>query len=328
MNEIEQVKVSIAIPVFNGENYLAQTIDSILGQTYDNIELIICDNASTDRTGAISQHCANTDRRVRYVRNSRNIGLSANFNRAFELSTRKYFKWAAHDDLLAPTFIEKCVAALEREPDAVLAQPLVRMIDSHGRIVPFTEYDAYHLLKINELPLSSLPRPSDRFEALIRQPRPCWAPFGLIRREALAKTALIAPYLWSDVTFGAELALLGRFAIIPEELFFNRDHPARFTTTTILDRETSWRWWCMRDGPPGLLDLCPNWQIQWNLRRIVRKHVTDRRERYRSYVFLLRHVISPYVLSRLAFEPLAALDPRIHATGRRVRAALRRSVQN
>src|SRR5262245_45018612 len=100
-------RVSIGLPIFNGEKYVAQAFDSILAQTYADFELIISDNASTDQTEAICQAYANRDRRIRYYRNNRNLGAAANYNRVFDLSTGVYFKWAAHDDIVLPTFVTK-----------------------------------------------------------------------------------------------------------------------------------------------------------------------------------------------------------------------------
>ena len=74
----DQPTVSLGLPVYNGENYLAATLDALLAQTYRDFELIICDNASTDGTEAIGRRYAAADRRVRYHRNAENIGASAN----------------------------------------------------------------------------------------------------------------------------------------------------------------------------------------------------------------------------------------------------------
>src|SRR5690242_8158644 len=98
MSSTHNVLVSIGMPVFNGENYLVPALDAIRSQTYQNVEIIISDNASTDRTRDIAQKSAQDDRRIRYCRNEKNVGASANFNNTFELSSGKYFKWAAHDD--------------------------------------------------------------------------------------------------------------------------------------------------------------------------------------------------------------------------------------
>src|SRR5581483_7973034 len=113
-------KVSIGLPVYNGENYLAQAIECLLAQTFSDIELIISDNASTDGTEAIARDFAARDRRVRYVRQPLNRGAGWNFSETFRLAQGEYFKWAAHDDLCAPTFIERCVKVLDVDRELVL----------------------------------------------------------------------------------------------------------------------------------------------------------------------------------------------------------------
>ena len=113
-------RVSIGLPVFNGERYLAPAIGSVLGQDFRDLELIVCDNASTDRTPEICAAYARRDARVRYVRNPRNLGAGPNYDRCFRLARGEYFKWAAHDDRLAPDYLSRTVAALDAAPGAVL----------------------------------------------------------------------------------------------------------------------------------------------------------------------------------------------------------------
>jgi glycosyltransferase involved in cell wall biosynthesis len=98
-------KVSIGVPVFNGENYLAQALESILAQDFADFEVIISDNCSTDKTPEICTSFAKRDSRVKYFRNDSNIGASPNYNRTFELSRGEYFKWCAHDDRCGRAFL-------------------------------------------------------------------------------------------------------------------------------------------------------------------------------------------------------------------------------
>src|SRR5215471_14033382 len=101
------LRVSLGLPVYNGQRYLAGAIQAILDQTFSDFELIICDNASTDETESICRDLAARDPRVRYHRNPANIGAAPNFNKTFELSTGEYFKWLAHDDLHEPTYLQR-----------------------------------------------------------------------------------------------------------------------------------------------------------------------------------------------------------------------------
>jgi glycosyltransferase involved in cell wall biosynthesis len=112
--------VSIGMPVCNGAKFITEALDSILNQTFENFELIVSDNASTDETGKICREYMAKDSCIRYYRSKQNFGAAWNFNHVFKLSSGKYFKWAAHDDVIAPDFPLKCVEVLERDPSVVL----------------------------------------------------------------------------------------------------------------------------------------------------------------------------------------------------------------
>lgn len=211
--------VSLGLPVFNGEKYLAQAMESLLAQTYGNFELIVCDNASTDGTEAICRDYASQDRRIRYYRNPRNIGAAPNFNLSFRYSRGTHFKWCAHDDLCAPQFLERCVEVLQKDATAVLAYPKVQIIDAHGDAV-----EVYG----RKLATDS-PRPAERFRSLL-EGHACFEIFGLIRRQVLENTSLIGGYAHGDGVLLARLALFGRFIEIPEILFFERRHAQQSMT--------------------------------------------------------------------------------------------------
>jgi glycosyltransferase involved in cell wall biosynthesis len=206
-------RVSIGLPVYNGEPFLSETIESLVSQSFSDIEIIICDNASSDGTEAICRSFMSKDSRIRYYRNSDNLGPAVNFNWSFKLSCGDYFKWAAHDDICAPDFLARCVEILDRDVGAVLAYPKAMIIDTMGR-----ELEPYDL----KLPTDS-PNPVERFEALLRGHK-CFEVFGLIRRDALAKTCLIGAHAHGDGVLLSRLALIGRFEEIPEYLLFSRRH--------------------------------------------------------------------------------------------------------
>lgn len=219
-------RVSVGLPVYNRERFVGQAIESILAQTFSDFELIICDNASTDRTGAICQAYAEKDARIRYYRNETNIGAAKNFNCAFRLSSGEYFKWIASDDICAPTFLERCVEVLDRDPGAVLAYPRAKCIDESGQIVK--QY--VHFIRYKPLPAD----PVARFRRLVGgsefEQNPGIGPvyiFGVIRSSALRKTRLIGSHLDADVNLIVELALLGRFVEVPEYLSFLRRLPEK-----------------------------------------------------------------------------------------------------
>jgi glycosyltransferase involved in cell wall biosynthesis len=210
-------RVSIGLPVYNGESFIESAIDSLLGQSYTDFELVIGDNASTDRTEAICRARAEHDPRVRYFRHSANVGAMRNFNRVFELSRGEYFKWAAHDDVHEPDYLLRCVEVLDADRDVVLVYPRSREIDEHG----------HTLRTLGTGMITDVPRPRDRFRVLIRRQYSCVAVFGLMRSEMLRHTGLLANYADCDRVLLAEIGLAGRIRELPDPLFVHRQHRNR-----------------------------------------------------------------------------------------------------
>ncbi len=206
------------MPVYNGANFIEKAIKSILCQSFTDFELIICDNSSTDNTAEICKKVIQRDKRVRYFRNGKNIGAAPNFNKVFHIGTGKYFKWAAHDDELAPEYLGKCIELLENNQDFILCHSQVNIINERGAVIRHDH--------IASSPLAS-DSASERFNALIRTDLDIYEVFGVIRREILQKTRLIGSYIASDRSLRAELGLHGKFAILAESLFLCRHHPER-----------------------------------------------------------------------------------------------------
>ncbi len=217
----KQPRASFGLPVYNGGKFLHETLDSILNQSCGDFELIICDNASTDDTAEICQAYAGRDDRIRYYRNERNMGAAWNYNRVFELSRARYFKWTAADDPIDRRFLGSCADMLDSRPDAVLCYPLTTVIDLEGEPM---------LLDADDLELD--------IDDIVARFTRCMDPmslshnpvFGLMRRGALARTQLIGSYLSSDRCLMAELSLLGKFSQFPEPLIFRRKHSGNIGT--------------------------------------------------------------------------------------------------
>ena len=210
------------MPVYNGKKYLKEALDSILTQTYQDFELIICDNASTDRTQQICLDFAKKDSRIRYYRNKKNLGGPKNYNRVFELSSGKYFKWAAYDDVLAPEFLKKCINVLNKDLSIVGCHCKTGRIDQNSHLLGY--YNRGLLKNIDS------PKPHKRFRDLIGL-RYITTPFhGVYRRRLFARSQLHGSYVGADRNLVAELSLMGRIYEIPECLFFWREHPDSYTT--------------------------------------------------------------------------------------------------
>jgi glycosyltransferase involved in cell wall biosynthesis len=224
-------RLSIGLPVYNGEKFLPQALDCLLAQSFGNFEIIISDNASTDLTGQICREYAGRDNRIRYFRSDTNLGAIANFNRTFELSAAPLFKWAAHDDLHHGTYLERCVRLLDEDPAAVLAHSATAFIDDDGQAFPLdSDTEAYVDPKTGARQRPDSPSIGDSPSSVARLwqvlSRARWGShmFAVIRRDALRQTQLLPNFAGSDRAMLAELALLGRFRAVPERLFLKRFH--------------------------------------------------------------------------------------------------------
>ena len=234
-------RLSIGLPVYNGDQFLGDAIDTLLAQTFTDFELIIADNASTDGTEAICRDRAARDARIRYIRHDVNRGAMYNFNLVVELARGEYFKWAAHDDKHEPTYLERCVEALDRHPDVVLACTRLIDIDEQGVPVP---YDPPHLRWDS-------PHPNVRFRALCNPHHRCESVFGVTRISALRGSFLISDYSGCDRVLLAQLALMGKFYEVPEVLFLHREHKGR-STRAYKNNQKRTEWFTARLSRPAL----------------------------------------------------------------------------
>ena len=209
-------RLTLGLPVYNGERYLAEAIDALLAQTFTDFELVVCDNASTDSTVEIAQAYADVDPRVRVLRQPRNLGSAANHNTVVRLARGEYFKWVSHDDLYAPGLLQACIDVLDSRPDVVLAHAWTAFVDENGTTINKVPY-----------PLATDdPRPDVRFDSLLRVQGGDDI-YGVVRTPVVQAVAPLGSHHLADRTFVTELALQGRFANVPECLYFRRDHPER-----------------------------------------------------------------------------------------------------
>lgn len=226
---IEAPLVSIGLPVYNGEAHLQTVIESLLSQTLKNFELIISDNASSDRTEEICTEFARRDSRIRYIRQVRNLGAPANWNLVVRLGRGRFFKWASDSDVCDPKFLESCVRSMVEDESIVLCLGSTRYVDDRGDPITVDVRD----LEVLE------PRPSDRFRRVCMNLAMNNEQYGVIRTDVLLRTRLDRPYPHGDLVLMAELALLGKFKLLPEVLLTRRiapGHWARMMSREALDR--------------------------------------------------------------------------------------------
>ena len=201
--------VSIGMPVFNGEKSLAQALDALLKQDYTNLEIIISDNGSTDHTSEICQEFLKKDSRIKYYHSPENLGSNWNFNRVFNLSSGKYFMWAAHDDLRDLSFVRACVEKLEQFPEAVLC---------HTHTSIFIENRKERLVVANLDSFDGVTGLVGRYRETLKH-FPAVAIYGVYRSAALKKTHIFERAIATDLAFIQELSIYGSFVQVPEILF-------------------------------------------------------------------------------------------------------------
>ncbi len=215
-------RVSVGMPVYNQEKYVGAAIEAHLGQTYSDFELVITDNASTDKSEAICRAYAEKDKRVRYYRNPDNLGASGNYRRCFELSNGEYFRWTPSDDLVSPNLLERAVDILDHNPSVFVAYPRTRLIDAEGRIIGDFD-EKLHIVH---------GRPSQRWTVVMQNLRLGNLHYGLSRANPLRKTGLLRNYSGGDFPLIAEMSLYGYFYEIPDAFFYRRMHEEASSSMT------------------------------------------------------------------------------------------------
>lgn len=240
-------RVSIGMPVHNGMPFIETALRSLAAQTFEDLEIVISDNASTDESLAVAQSWAARDDRIRVVQQSINRGAAQNFNDVYRQSRGEYFKWATADDCCRPEMVERCVNVLDSNSGAALCYAQTLLIDETGREIAAYE-DGLHLDETSG-PV--------RFRELLKRIDRANAVFGVFRREVLAGTGLIGSFPMSDLVLLAEVAMRGQFHEVPERLFLRRMH-AEQSMEKYHDRQARAQWF--RPGrTPGRLFPC--WRV-------------------------------------------------------------------
>lgn len=203
--------VSIGMPIYNGEKYLAQALDSLLEQEYRNFELIVSNNASTDGTESICRQYATRDQRIRYYRNRENVGALANFGMVLNRAMGDYFMWSACDDLWMPGFISATLQQLERYPAAIVAMSAIKKVSeghTESNVIRFSgRNDPNHMSQYQLAMSLAAGRPYHLYV------------YGLYRTEFLRKSIqYFRPIAGGDRLFVCHAALVAPFRYVDEVL--------------------------------------------------------------------------------------------------------------
>ena len=290
-------RLSVGLPVYNGERYLRQSLEALLGQSYTDFELIVSDNASTDDTEEICRQYGQEDARIRYFRQSHNLGLAPNHNFTVHQARGELFKWASNDDLYARTLLERCVAALDECPQAVLAHSWTAKIDSAGTVIAALEY-----------PMSrSSSQVAERFRSVLFDPGGD-DDYGVMRIDVLRRTAMKESYHHADHTIIAEIALHGQFCQVPDWLYFRREHPGQNGSASLRRR-------CVNMDPQRsnwLLHSAPRLYAEyvWGYVAAIRRAPLSPRDRQDCYRHLAQWLRNRARRSRADRNDPASIDPR------------------
>lgn len=234
-----QPTVCVGLPVYNGGTFLSQAIESILSQDFQNIELIISDNCSTDITEEVCLKYQTMDKRIKYHRLEENLGIGLNFKNVLGLSSAPYFMWASHDDMRERTFITKCLERLESDPSIALVYPRSRVLDNNSRFLGIA----------NDHVNANQDSGVERFRHIIWELGMCNMVYGLHRTNMLKKVRTWDESIFADTLFLAEIALLlGKIVQIDDVLFVRRltrnynyrSHDERYEQLMSLDVNSKW----------------------------------------------------------------------------------------
>lgn len=289
-------KVTVGLPVYNGENYLVAAIESALSERFDDFELIISDNASTDGTEEICRQYADSDPRVRYFRQRKNLGAAPNYNFTFHRARGKYFRWLSHDDLSHPEFLEAAVPVLDARPEVVLCHSTIGQVDENGNEI---EEQPYHLRTASS-------RVLDRFWDLLFVRNTCAEVFGLTRSSVLATTGLHGAFPVGDRVLLSELAFRGRFHKIDAALFFIREHNARSVRQFVSQQERA-AWFDARYT--GRITF-PEWRTLAEYLKAIRRAPLEPRDRLFAYAYMAKYV--RHYRKRMRSDLWVALNRALH----------------
>lgn len=228
-----QPVVSIGMPVYNGADFISEALESILAQDFGDFELIISDNASADNTAEICAAYAERDDRISYTRQPENMGAAKNYNDVFHAASAKYFKWAAHDDLLKPQFLTRCVECFESyETPPVIVYPRSEFIDEDGEVLR-ADRNSMHATSSS---------PAVRVYRAVQAMGLVTSVFGVFHRESLTRTQLIGSFVASDYVLLLECALLGPIVHVDGDAQFQRRIHGKMSRQANQSDEEVLRW--------------------------------------------------------------------------------------
>jgi glycosyltransferase involved in cell wall biosynthesis len=219
--------ISIGLPVYNGEKFLRKKIESMISQTYQNFELIISDNASTDSTQEICQEFANKDKRIHYFRQEKNMGVVWNFGFVLDKAQYNYFIWTAVDDVIVPEFLEKNLTVLLKNENVVAS---IGLVEQYSLAEDQTEINIIDLrfkkflkklsTSLKTIGTYSLYGPYEKKARTYLKRSTCQLVYGLYRTDKLRRRHVYAKFLGNDWTIVLNVLREGDYHVIDEVMMY------------------------------------------------------------------------------------------------------------
>lgn len=298
---VVQPAISIGLPVYNGEGFLSRAVESVLSQTYENLELIVSDNASTDGTDQVCREAAASDRRVRYTRQARNVGVTRNYVACVNAATAPLFKWIAADDYLDPRFVEALIPAA-CQPGVAISTSRMPYADEEGNLLA-PDHSGWVTTPYGEsVEWVAFPKGlSDsngrvRFREFLRHGRGnlfAELYYGIYPRQLVASLVPPGFHIGTEKSLVAAALLAGRVEHVPQDLMFRGMHPGHFGGRTRTEM--------LRGLNPDRampLWLSPIDQVLGYVRQVLRVPGAPTGERFAALGSIVARAISPSILAR------------------------------
>lgn len=205
-------KLTVGMPTYNAERHIAEAIESMLAQSYRDFELLISDNASTDRTEDICRHYQRSDSRITYVRQLQNLGATENYNFVFRESNSELFKWASSNDYCTEKTLENCINEIDKDPLVVLCYPPAKLFEKS--LEDARDYED-NMVTVADSSVT-------RFFHVVDNMALNNVMNGVTKSDALRRTPLIKEFPYADRNMVAELALIGKIVSASDCYFYRR----------------------------------------------------------------------------------------------------------
>lgn len=223
--------ITIGLPVYNGERFLRTKLDSILSQTYENFELIISNNGSTDKTHEICNEYELKDNRIKYFSHKKNNDAFWNYNFILNKASCDYFMWTSVDDVLLPTFIEKNLNILEKNKTCVASISKIETYESENDNKLFNPTDLKHYESVKKIRNKIRPRSVfsitgdfDKKSRLYLKKSSCYVFYSIFKTNIIKKSFFYDPFLGDDWAIFLNVLKYGDLLVTDEILMYQYEH--------------------------------------------------------------------------------------------------------